>query len=335
MTQRPDAGDPARAPGAYRNPVHDGYLADPFVLRTDGPGSPGYVAYGTGSSSGGRVLEALVSPDLLSWTSVGCVLEALPGDPGWDYWAPEVAEAEGRWWMYYSVGEGDVGHTLRVAVADSPVGPFRDCGVDLTPMERFAIDPHPFRDEDGTWYLFHARDVLEGPRVGTMLTVDVLDSMTSLRGEPRTVLEPAHDWQVFQRQRYIHGAVYDWHTLEGPFVVRRHGRYHCLYSGGSWQGEGYRVGYAVADHPLGPWREPDPPRTVLETVPGHVLGPGHASVVVGPSGEDVLVYHAWDPGLTARRMCVDPLRWSPDGPVVDGPTWETASLPREQRRSHP
>lgn len=34
--------------GHYRNPVHPGYFADPFVLRTSGPELPRYVAYGTG-----------------------------------------------------------------------------------------------------------------------------------------------------------------------------------------------------------------------------------------------------------------------------------------------
>jgi arabinan endo-1,5-alpha-L-arabinosidase len=324
----PSSAGPGLAAGHYRNPVHAGYFADPFVLRTEGPGSPGYVAYGTGTRVGDLVFEVLVSADLLTWTSVGGALEALPPEQGTDYWAPEVAEHDGRWWMYYSVGVGDAGHHLRVAVADSPLGPFRDCGVDLTPDERFAIDPSPFRDVDGTWYLFHARDVLDGPRVGTMLAVDVLETMTSLRGEPRTVLEPSDDWQLYERQREIHGGVHDWHTLEGPFVVRHDDRYYCFYSGGSWLTEGYGMGYAVADHPLGPWREESPATRLIATVPGRVLGPGHASVVRGPDG-DVLVYHAWDTQMQARRMCIDPVRWGPDGPTVDGPTWEPVALDRD------
>lgn len=321
--------DPQEVPaGHYRNPVHANYFADPFVLRTSDPGLPRYVAYGTGGRHGELVFDVLTSPDLLSWAPVGGALRALSPEAGTDYWAPEVAEADGRWWMYYSVGTGDVGHSMRVGVADSPLGPFHDCGVDLTPEERFAIDGHPFRDRDGTWYLFYARDVLQGRRVGTMLAVDVLETMTRLRGRPRTVLEPSADWQIFQRQRTIHGGVYDWHTLEGPAVVHRQGRYYCLYSGGSWEGEGYGMAYAVADHPLGPWQEPPTGARLLATVPGRVLGPGHASVVRGPADQDVLVYHAWDAEMTARRMCIDPVRWGPAGPSVDGPTWQTVRLDR-------
>lgn len=308
-------------PVTYTNPVHEGYLADPFVLAVPG----GYVAVGTGSAVDGRVFEVLTSPDLVHWTTRGGALEPLAAEAGTDYWAPEVVERDGRWWMYYSVGHGDVGHHLRVAVADDPTGPFRDCAVDLTPDERFAIDPHPFRDDDGTWYLFHARDDLDGDRVGTMLAVDVLTSTTSLAGQARTILRPSGDWQLFQRGRSIYGQSLDWHTLEGPFVRRHAGRYWCFYSGGSWQTEGYGVACAVADHPLGPWTDV-PGEPLLRTVPGRVLGPGHNSVVTTHDGRDVLVYHAWDPALTARRLCIDPLDWGPDGPRVDGPSFRPRQL---------
>ena len=120
--------------------------------------------------------------------------------------------------------------------------------------------------------------------------------------------------------------MYDWHTVEGPFVHKHAGRYYCFYSGGSWQEPTYGVACAVADHPLGPWRDlaSEP---LLKTVPGHVIGPGHNSVVTGPGGDDVMVYHAWDPERTARRMCIDPIEWGPHGPRLLGPTWTSAELP--------
>jgi arabinan endo-1,5-alpha-L-arabinosidase len=312
----------------YRNPVHAGYFADPFTLRV----GDDYLAWGTGRVVEGRVFETLRSPDLVHWESVGGALERLAPDLeaglGSDYWAPEVVPADGRWWMYYSVGRGDVGHSLRVAVADEPCGPYRDLGVDLTPDERFAIDPHPFVDADGTRYLFYARDVLDGPRVGTMLAVDVLERMDRLAGRPTAVLAPSGDWQIFRRARPMYGGVYDWHTLEGPFVRRRNDRYVLFYSGGNWEEPTYGVGWAEADSPLGPWRErPDRP-PLLRTVPGHVLGPGHNCVVTGPDGQDVVVYHAWDSARVARSLCIDPLGWTADGPVTDGPTWTETDLQR-------
>ena len=287
-----------------------------------------YVAYGTGSAVEGRVFEILTSPDLVHWTSAGGALLPLAAEHGTDYWAPEVVQSDGRFWMYYSVGHGHAGHHLRVASADTALGPFTDLGVDLTPDERFAIDPHPFRDTDGSWYLYYARDVLEGERVGTSLAVAPMPTMDSLAAPAQQVLVPTADWQIFERQRSMYGQVYDWHTLEGPTVREHDGSYYCVYSGGSFLGEGYGVAWARAEHPLGPWVEPENgSNRLLATVPGHVRGPGHNSVVTTPAGTDVLVYHAWDEAGENRQMCIDVLEWTPEGPTTPGPSWTDQPVP--------
>lgn len=296
-------------------PAYDGYFADPFVLRV----GDHYYAYGTGAFVDGRAFEVLASADLRSWHRVGGALEplAVPDGDQLDYWAPEVAEHGGRFFLYYSAGRGDVGHRVRVAVAEAPAGPFRDQGHELTPDELFAIDASPFRDDDGRWYLYYAHDVLDAERVGTMLAADELVDMTSLGGEARTILRPRADWQIYARDRPMYGQRYDWHTLEGPFVVKRQGRYWLFFSTGSWQADGYAMSYAVADAPLGPFTEPGGDRpSLLARGRGDSRGPGHCSVVMGPDDHDYLVYHAWGAGAAKRQMYVEPLTWSPDGPQL-------------------
>ena len=307
----------------YRNPVYGGYFADPFVLRD----ADRYLAYGTGSIVDGRAFEVLESSDLSTWRRVGGALELVAAEFGSDYWAPEVVNAGNRYWLYYSVGFGDVGHHLRVAVADAPEGPFIDRNVNLTPNEHFAIDPHPFRAEDGQWYLYFARDVLDAPRVGSGLAVDVLSAMDSLAGHPVPVVSPTADWQIYQRARPMYGKVFDWHTLEGPTVTYRNGRYYCLYSAGSWLNESYCVSWAVAEHPFGRWTAPPAGRRLLASVPGHVRGPGHNSIVTTRGGTDMLVYHAWDEALERRQLWIDPLAWTQAGPVTTGPEWREQPLP--------
>ena len=299
----------------YVNPVWPGYFADPFVFR----GDVGWCAVGTGDD--GRTLAGLSSADLVTWQPWGPVLEPATVLEGATHcWAPEVVQRDGAFWLYYSAGVEDRGHRLRVARAERAQGPYADCGVVLTESEPFAIDPHPFRDDDGQWYLFHSVDRLEGERVGTVIVVDRLLTPDRLAGRPQAVVTPSADWQVFERQRAIYGQVVDWHTCEGPFVVKRGGRYWCLYSGGNWQNPTYGVAAVHAPTPLGPWREARPGASVVRTRPGVAHGPGHASVVTDASGADWLVYHAWDPAGKARRMHLDPLRWSADGPVCEGPT---------------
>lgn len=294
-------------------PLYDGYFADPFVLHSRGR----YYAYGTGlngqndSQGGGKAFEVLSSPDLRHWTSHGGSLLPFTNEPR-DYWAPEVAEEGRKYYMYYSAGVGDKGHHLRVAVSDDPLGPFTDRGLNLTPTEPFAIDPHPFRDDDGQWYLFYARDDLHSNRVGTVLAVQKMTSMTALSGEARPVLSASSDWQIYQRDREMYGARYDWHTLEGAFVVRHGGQYHLFYSGGAWTNDTYGVGHAVADHPLGPWREPQAGPVVLRSGAG-LRGPGHNSVVLDAQGRHHIVFHAWDEAATKRQLHIAPLNWDEQG----------------------
>jgi beta-xylosidase len=311
---------------AFVNPVYPRYFADPYVLRVGDT----YWAYGTGPASDGdrAVFEILRSDDLVHWSTVGRALERVDIPNATTYWAPEVVEDRGIFYLYYSVGVEDRGHAIRVATANRPDGPFLDSGQVLTPHERFAIDAHPFRDIDGEWYLYYAHDVLTGDRVGTSLAVDRMVDMTTLAGEPRSVLTATGNWQLFKRGREMYGSVVDWFTLEGPFVVRRGGRYWCLYSGGAWTGPGYGVSWAVADDPLGPFTEPPSDvATLLRSTPA-LQGPGHNSLVTGPDGADYLVYHAWDAAHTARRMCIDRVEWTADGPRTSGPTAGPQPVPR-------
>ena len=53
-----------------------------------------------------------------------------------------------------------------------------------------------------------------------------------------------------------------------------------------------------------------------------MIGPGHCAVAVAPDGvSEYLVYHAWGPDGQARRLFLDRLLWTPDGPRCDGPTF--------------
>ena len=308
-------------PAYYTNPVFDQYMADPFVLQHDGH----YYAYGTGSlSPDGWPFPVLHSTDLVNWQPRGWALIPPGGD---EFWAPEVAYHEGIFYMYYSAhGIDGKDHQLRVATQTNPLGPFQDAGKILVPDQPFTIDAHPFRDQDGQWYLFYSQDFLtmDDPyRVGTGIVVDRMLDMLTLAGEPRVVIRPHADWQLFKAQRSMYGAIYDWHTIEGAALRFHTGRYYCFYSGGAWEQDNYGISYVVADHVLGPYSLPaGNEQILLRSVPGHVIGPGHNSFTRSPnSNQEYIVYHAWDPDMTARRMSIDKLEWEDGTPVIRGPTW--------------
>lgn len=318
---------------SYVNPVYPHTMADPFVLKHDGL----YYAYGTAPvAADGRAFPVLRSADLVHWEPLG---HALVPPGGSDFWAPEVAARDGVFYMYYSAhGIDGSDHQLRVASSEHPAGPFLDTGAVLVPDQPFSIDAHPFRDTDGQWYLYYCVDFLEledDHRVGTGIVVDRLVDMCTLAGEPRVVVRPHEDWHLFLKGRAMYGAVYDWHTVEGPAVQCRDGRYYCFYSGGAWERANYGVSYVVADHPLGPFRRPEQGGRALlmSTRPGRLIGPGHNSFTPSPDGSETwIVYHAWQPDMAGRRMCIDRLDWQGERPTSAGPTWTEQPVPSGSRR---
>lgn len=314
-------------------PAWEHPLADPAVLRTE----DGWIAYGTGPVRDGRAVPAAVSPDLSSWEGIGEVLVALDPEAGDSYWAPEVCARDGAWWMYYSVGHGDRGHHLRVARAESPRGPFTDAGVDLTPDELFAIDASPLQLSDGSWWLLLTRDVLGHERPGTHLAIAALPEPGRL-GPIHEVLAPDADWQIYQRDREMYGQRRTWHTLEGPHALERDGRLLLTYSGGSWQGPGYRTAWAWADRPTGPWHRPPPEQEVLLQTDEQLIGPGHDSLTTGPDGRDVIAFHAWDAATSGRYMHLLPLEVDGNTPMMqvvrDGAQKDLPS-PSRAHRSDP
>jgi GH43 family beta-xylosidase len=205
-----------------------------------------------------------------------------------------------------------------VARADGPLGPFEDTGTNLTPGESFAIDAHPFQDDDGARYLFFARDVLDHPRPGTHLAVAQMPEPTRL-GPTVPALQPNADWQLYQRSRTMYGREFDWHTLEGPAVVHRLGAYWMTFSGGAWTGADYAVSWARAAHPLGPWEHAPAGSPRLLATDDVLTGPGHNSLTTTPTGADAIAYHAWDAGRTRRQFRIDALRWTSAGPRIAQP----------------
>jgi beta-xylosidase len=314
----------------HTNPVYGSYLADPFVWKSDDT----YYAIGTGEQEAkgqtvGKIFPIIQSADFVQWKFASNALVRPDHGLGTHFWAPEIAQANGKFHLYYSVGHDDKNHQIRVAVSESPQGPYCDLGKALIDPDEcsFAIDPHPFQDDDGQWYLFYARDILDTPdgfRAGTGLAVRKMKTMTELEPQETIVLRARSDWQRFQAKRSMYDRVWDWHTLEGPFVRKHEGRYYCFYSGGRWETENYGVDYGVADQVLGPYSDAgneDGPR-VLRTIPNQLNGPGHNSIAVGPDGEsEFIVYHTWDKQMKTRRMFIDHLTWTTDGPRCEGPTW--------------
>jgi GH43 family beta-xylosidase len=307
----------------YRNPVTGIPSADPFVLKHAGE----YWAYVTGEWQDGRCFGILHSKDLVNWEARAGALAPLQPPAGEQYtcyWAPEVSYDNGIFYLYYSVGDEEHMH-IRAATSTEPDGPFIDSGHRLT-SEQFAIDAHVFTDADGDRYLFYAADFLDHTHIGTGIVADRMLDAFHLAGSPQPVARARFDWQVYDPNRAEKGGV-RWHTVEGPFVLKRKGRYYLMFSGGNWQNDSYGLAYAVSDRMdfSKEWEQPcdgDCTRPILKSNQAQgVIGPGHNSVVRGPDNRQLYcVYHRWNQEVGARVMAIDRLEWVGERLAVLGPS---------------
>ncbi|GAA1641863.1 family 43 glycosylhydrolase [Actinoplanes couchii] len=288
----------AWAPKTNKNPVLPGLFADPHLTTFNGryylyPTTDGYAGWG------GTYYKAFSSTDLVNWTDHGVILDHGP-DVSWadnSAWAPAVATANGRYYLYFSGGlaSGNTAKQLGVAVADSPAGPFRDAlGRPLVTSSQFsggqAIDPAVFTDTDGRSYLYWGQ--------GVCRVVPLNTDMTSY--------DPA---QV----RTITPSGYN----EAPFVLKRNGTYYLMWSENDTRSEDYRVAYATSTSPLGPWTN----RGVVlqKRLDLGIKGTGHHSVVQVP-GTDTwyIAYHRFAVPAgdgTNRETAIDRLEFNTDGTI--------------------
>src|SRR5690606_27315449 len=117
------------------NPVLPGDFADPSVVRV----GKDYWATAT-SSEWAPLYPLLHSTNLVDWEIVGHVFpEDLPEWAESNFWAPEIAYDNGKYFIYYTAKKKNGPLCVGVASAVDPKGPYEDHGV-LICQEAGAID---------------------------------------------------------------------------------------------------------------------------------------------------------------------------------------------------
>lgn len=102
--------------------------------------------------------------------------------------------------------------------------------------------------------------------------------------------------------------------VEGPFMLKRNGKYYFMWSEGGWGGPHYSVAYAIADSPLGPFKRIG---KILQQDTAVATGAGHHSVIQVPGKDQYyIVYHRRPLGYTGaseRQVCIDKLEFDDKG----------------------
>lgn len=253
----------------------------------------------------GEMLDAWVSSDRTTFTRAGQLLALRDiawikddREPRHYLWAPDMVAANGKYYLYYSVGPQNPSPSrLGVAVCAAPQGPCTDSGKPLlTGGNGFeAIDPMVFVDpKSGIRYLY------AGGSAGAKLRVfELKPDMVTIDNEVEIAQPPLF--------------------TEGAFMHERNGIYYLSYSHGSWNTASYEVHYAMAPSPIGPWKYRGP----LLQSDKRYKGPGHHSFVRDPKdGSWWIVYHRWEgkkgtgPYSDDRKVAIQPISYDQFGQIV-------------------
>ena len=296
----------------YTNPVIPGDHPDPSIIRV----GKDYWATCT-SSAWGPMFPLLHSRDLVNWEQTGAV---LPHRPDWatgDFWAPEISEFHGKFFVYFVARQHDGCLAVAVATADKPGGPYTDHGP-MVAQPDGSIDPAPVIDTNGVRYLVWKEDGNSQGKPTPIWLQRLSDDGTKLIEQPHELIrnDPS-SWE---------GGL-----VEGPFILRRNGWFYLFYSGNGCCGAGcnYSLGVARARSLFGPW-EKDPINPILSDNQTWKC-PGHGSIVEDEKGRYFFLYHAYPVTggiFTGREAMLDEVMFGPnDWPTINQGTGPSASAP--------
>ncbi|MBD3630193.1 MAG: family 43 glycosylhydrolase [Cyclobacterium sp.] len=251
------------------------FLADPTIFFHGDT----YYLYGTSGKDADLGFEVYVSKDLEKWEKPkgehdGFALkrEDVYGDKG--FWAPQVVEKNGRFYMAYTANEN-----IAIAEAAHPLGPFQQTEKAPLAAPVKQIDPFIFKDDNGKYFLYHVR-LTDGNR---LFVAELAHDFSTIKPETLTqCIVAEEEWENTQNA--------GWPVAEGPTIIKHKELYYFLYSANDFRNPDYAVGYATSKSPYGPWKKHiDNP--ILN---GQILGSngtGHGDLFIGKNRELYYVMH--------------------------------------------
>ncbi len=245
-------------------PILEGFTADP-AIRVFGDT---YYLYPTSDKPNWQTTDFSVwsSPNLVDWKRETMVMD-VTRDLSWariEAWAPDAIERNGTYYFYFCAQQN-----IGVATSKSPLGPFKDAlGRPLiakgTGIETNTIDPYPFIDDDGQAYLYYGNGKLSN-------VYKLKPDMVTLDGAVSTIALKDH--------------------REGVVVFKRGGKYYFMWSIDDARSPDYRVGWGVADSPLGPVTFPADNFIVLQKNAPAVATAHHSVLQVPGTDRWYVAYH--------------------------------------------
>jgi len=272
-------------------------IRDPYVLTDVREGL--YYLYGTNHSKG---FDVYTSRDLEHWEGP---FPAFRPDAGFwadrDYWAPEVHEYRGRYYMLATLKAEGVCRGTQIFAADRPLGPFRPWSDGpVTPRDWECLDGTLYIDEANKPWMVFCHEWLQ-VHDGEMCAVPLTDSLDAPAGEPLMLFKASEAPWVAPRKTGID------YITDGPWLFRSGQQLLMMWS--SFGRNGYAIGIArsASGSVRGPWSHDERP---LFDKDG-----GHGMLFRDLRGERMLTFHAPNKSPEERAMFIPMQEAFPDTPV--------------------
>lgn len=301
--------------GAQNPIVQTRYTADPAPLVHNGTVYL-YTSHDEDGSTWFTMKDWLLysSKDMVNWTDHGspASLETFAWAKD-NAWAVQAIERDGKFYLYVPVEQNQGGMAIGVAVADNPVGPFKDpLGKPLVAHGWGDIDPTVFIDDNGQAYLAWGNPTYKWAR----LNKDMISIDTSV-GENGVFLGEMTVEAFGKRSKDDRPSGYE----EASWLYKRNGLYYNIHAGGPVP---EHLAYTTAESPEGPWKYGG---VVMPTQGGSFTN--HAGVI-DFKGRTYLFYHNGalpGGGGFTRSVCVDELKFNEDGSIVQMDMTEAGVAP--------
>ena len=255
-------------------------IGDPQILLYEDT----YYCYATDNGGNTEGFYVRTSTDLVNWSEPQMAFRAIDAWGEGKFWAPEVVNHNGKFVMHYSAKSREL-QSLRigVAVADSPMGPFRD------------VHGKPMFD------LGYA--TIDGIKTSQLYCVRLNADLTEAVGEHVLVCTPT---EPFERLSLLSKTVKSkvvWN--EGPYVIGMDDGFVMNYSANHYASNDYAICLATAQSPVGPWEKAKNNPVLSRN--SQLFGAGHNAFFTDKNGDLYTVFHIQtDPGNPGpdRRMVI-------------------------------
>ncbi|MBA2480088.1 MAG: family 43 glycosylhydrolase [Planctomycetes bacterium] len=265
--------------------VADLRLRDPFVLPIAREGL--YYIFGTNCRphawGPGHGFTGYASADLVTCDDEFPAFR--PGEGFWatqDFWAPEVFEYGGRFYLFGTIKAPDVRRGTQIFVADSPRGPFVPISAGpVTPADRECLDGTLHVDDHGEPWMVFCHEWLQICD-GSMCAMRLSRDLTRAVDEPVMLFRGSDaPWARGGTDRFPDRMHY---ITDGPFLHRAaDGSLLMLWS--SFGADGYAMGIARSSGGiLGPWFQREQPLYARDG--------GHGMLFTTFDGQLMLSLHA-------------------------------------------